>query len=303
MTDAIEAVELGRRYRRVWGLRDCTLTIPSGRVVALVGPNGAGKTTMLHLVAGLLAPTSGSVAVFGVSPHEHPSQVLPRIGFLAQDAPLYRSFTVADTLTFGRRLNPRWDMTFARQRLRALGIPLDRRIGALSGGERLQVALTMALAKRAELLLLDEPAASLDPLARREFLQGLLEAVSSEGITVVLSSHVLADLERSCDYLVILTGGLVQLAGDIDEVCQRHKLLSGPREQADRLAERLPVIKVSRAERQATLLVRNDGVLPGPGFEARDVGLEELVLAYLELARGVTAPDGRPRLEATEVSS
>jgi len=306
VTPALGAVALGRRYRRTWGLRDCSLAIPAGRVVALVGPNGAGKTTMLQLAAGLLAPTTGRVEVFGASPHERPNEVLPRIGFLAQDAPLYRSFAVADALAFGRHLNPRWDTGLARERLRALGIPLDRRVGALSGGQRAQVALTMALAKRAELLLLDEPVASLDPLARREFLQGLLEAVATDGITVVLSSHVLADLERSCDYLVILASGLVHLAGDIDEVCQRHKLLTGSPEQAERLAGRLPVISQSRAERQATLLVRTYGALPGPGFDARDVGLEELVLAYLERARGggsAGGPDASRQLERTEVGS
>jgi ABC-2 type transport system ATP-binding protein len=287
----LEAIGLGRRYRRTWGLRDCTLTIPAGRVVALVGPNGAGKTTLLHLATGLLAPSAGRIGIFGASPRGTPQRVLPRVGFMPQDVPLYRSFTVADTLAFAHRLNPRWDMPYARRRLLRLDIGLDRHVGALSAGQRAQVALTLALAKRAELLLLDEPTASLDPLARRELLQGLLDAVVAEGISVVLSSHVLAELERCCDYLVILANGRALLVGDIEQLRDTHRLLVGPAELAEKLAGHSQIIKEARTPRLATIIARTDSALPGPGWDVRQVGLEELVLAYLEQAQARKRPD------------
>ena len=193
MSNPLEATHLSKRYGRTWALQDCTLTLPAGRVAALVGPNGAGKTTLLHLSAGLLEPTSGSVHVFEHSPLDQPKETLPRLGFLAQDHPLYLGFTVAELLTFGRKLNPRWDDALARARIQKLGIPLDRRAGKLSGGQQAQVALVLALAKRPDLLLLDEPLASLDPLARREFLRTLLDAVAESGMTVLLSSHIIGD--------------------------------------------------------------------------------------------------------------
>src|SRR5262245_41772091 len=189
MTAAVVATGLGKRYRGRWGLRDCTLEIPKGRVVALVGPNGAGKTTLLHLATGILRPSAGSVSVLGSTPGAD-ATLLSRVGFVAQDVPLYRNLSVADTLEFGRRLNSRWDQSLAVERLERLGIPLRDRVGELSGGQRAQVALALALGKRPELLLLDEPLASLDPLARREFLQVLMEGVAEHGLTVVLSSHL-----------------------------------------------------------------------------------------------------------------
>ena len=193
MCDAV-----GKRYGSIWALHDCTLRIPAGSVTALVGPNGAGKTTLLQLAAGMSSPTSGQLETLGWSPRDTPMMVLPRIGFVAQDHPLYRGFSLADMLKFGRKLNPRWDDQLALRRLETLGLKPSQRLGKLSGGQQAQVALTLALAKRPELLLLDEPAAALDPLARREFLQALMEAVVEEGVTVVLSSHILADLERVC---------------------------------------------------------------------------------------------------------
>jgi ABC-2 type transport system ATP-binding protein len=199
----LEATGLGKRYRRTWALRDCTLALPRGRIAALVGPNGAGKTTLLHLAVGLLAPTAGSIRVLGRAPGKDPD-LLARVGFVAQDAPLYGDFTGADLLRLGVGLNRRFDLDLARDRLGRLGVPLDRRVDRLSGGQRAQVALAMALAKRPEVLLLDEPVASLDPLARREFLQALMGSVAEQGLTVVLSSHLLADLERVCDYLIVL---------------------------------------------------------------------------------------------------
>jgi len=285
MTIALETHGLGRRFgRRTWALRDCTLALPMGRVAALVGPNGAGKTTLLHMAVGLLQPSAGEVRVFGAAPRTQPKEVLPRIGFVAQDHPLYRGFSVADTLTLGRKLNARWDGAAAAARLERLGIPLNRPVGKLSGGQQAQVSLTMALAKRPDLLLLDEPAASLDPLARREFLGALMEATAEQGLTVLLSSHILADLERACDYLIILSAARVQFAGDIAEIARSHKLLIGPRRDAAALAAVASVhtiVEERHTDRQTTLLVRANGPIFDPAWEVRDVALEDIILVYL----------------------
>jgi ABC-2 type transport system ATP-binding protein len=272
---------LGKRYGSSWALRDCTLRIPAGSVTALVGPNGAGKTTLLQLAVGMSAPTAGEIEIFGWSPQREPQMVLPRIGFVAQDHPLYRGFTLADMLSFGRRLNARWDEKLARRRLDSLGLQLSQRVGKLSGGQQAQVALTLALAKRPELLLLDEPAAALDPLARREFLQALMEGVAEEGVTVVLSSHILADLERVCDHLVILAVGRTQLAGPIDEIVAAHRLLTGPRDGAEDVSRLHEVVRESHTERQTTLLVRADGHVYDSRWTVHELDLEEIVLAYL----------------------
>jgi ABC-2 type transport system ATP-binding protein len=278
---ALETSTLGKRYHSLWALRDCTLVVPAGSVTALVGPNGAGKTTLLHLAVGLSEPSEGSVRVFGASPREEPGQVLPRIGFVAQDHPLYRGFRLRELLKLGAGLNPRWDDELARERLDRLGLPLGRKAGTLSGGQQAQVALTLALAKRPELLLLDEPVASLDPLARREFLQSLMEAVADGGLTVVLSSHILADLERVCDHLVILSRSQVQLSGTIDEIVAAHRVLTGARSDPGAVARLHAVVHESHTERQTTLLVRANGHLYDTRWQVDEVGLEEIVLAYL----------------------
>ena len=291
---ALTATGLGKRYRRTWALRDCSLSVPAGRVVALVGPNGAGKTTLLHLATGLLAPTEGSVSVFG-EPADRSAETLARIAFLAQDKPLYDGFTVADMLRFGRHLNPRWDQVMATSRLAALEIPLDRRVGKLSGGQQAQVALTLVLAKRPELLLLDEPLANLDPLARHEVMRDLMAAVAERGMTVMLSSHVVSDLENTCDWLVVLNGGRVQVSGDIEELLAGHRLLTGPVSLADRVVGRLDTVDDQRTDRQATLLVRAGSSTPfDPQWTVRGVGLEELVLAYLRRPDAASLP--RPAL-------
>ncbi|SRR5579875_1070935 len=219
---ALQTEGLGKRYGKKWALRDCTLSLPTGKIAALVGPNGAGKTTLLHLCVGLTQPSAGSVRVCGYSPQTQAKAMLPHIGFVAQDHPLYKGFSVAETLTMGRHLNPRWDNALAERRLRALNIPLEQRADKLSGGQQAQVALALALAKRPDVLLLDEPLASLDPLARRDFLRTLTESVAEQGVSVLLSSHNVADLERVCDYLIILSASRVQLAGDIDEIKRTH---------------------------------------------------------------------------------
>jgi ABC-2 type transport system ATP-binding protein len=282
--NALETENLSKRYGGTWALRDCALTIPTGRVAALVGPNGAGKTTLLHLAVGLLQPTAGEVRVCGISPRERPKEALPRVGFVAQDHPLYRGFRVSEMLTLGRKLNPRWDDTVARARLERLGIPLDRPIGKLSGGQQAQVSLALVVAKRPELILLDEPLASLDPLARREFLRALVDAATEDGLTVLLSSHIIGDLERVCDYLVILAAARVQLAGDIEEIRSTHRALIGPAVEAERIAGMFSVIGENPSGRSATLLVRGADAAPPPGWEAREATLEEIVLAYLERA-------------------
>jgi ABC-2 type transport system ATP-binding protein len=281
MTPALQTTDLAKRYAQTWALRDCTLTLPAGRIAALVGPNGAGKTTLLQLAVGLDSPTRGGVQIFGWSPREQPTLVLPRIGFLAQERPLYKGFTVGEMLTMGRKLNPRWGEGLARTRLDRIGIPLERRVGQLSGGQQAQVALVLALAKRPELLLLDEPVAALDPLARREFLQALLEATVEAGLTVLMSSHIIGDLERVCDYLISLSASRVVLTGDIEHIIQRHKLLTGPRQETEAVAHLHNVVQATHAERQTTLLVRTNGHIWDPSWQVHSVSLEEIVLAYL----------------------
>ena len=206
----METDNLGKRYGRRWALANCTLTVPAGQVVGLVGPNGAGKTTLLQLAVGLLRPTTGTV------------KVAARAGFVAQDAPVYPGLTVAGHLRLGRALNDRWDAGLARRQIGAAGLDPGQRAGRLSGGQRARLALVLALARRPGLLILDEPAASLDPLARREFLDSVATAASADGVTVLFSSHLVADLERTCGYLIVLAAGQVRLAGPV------RPLLSGP---------------------------------------------------------------------------
>ena len=280
MEQALEAEGLGKRYGRAWALRDCSFELPAGRVAALVGPNGAGKSTLLHLAVGLLKPDTGRVRVFGREPHGAPA-TLGEIGFVAQDTPLYRDFTARELISLGGRLNRRWDAALARDRLSALGISPDRPVGKLSGGQRAQVALALALAKRPRLLLLDEPVAALDPLARREFMQALMGAVAESETTVLFSSHLLSELERTCDHLIVLQTAHVQLSGSVDELLDGHRLLVGPRDAAppDGVEK---VVRAAHTERQSTLLVRSRALpAPAPGWTEREVSLEDLVLAYL----------------------
>jgi ABC-2 type transport system ATP-binding protein len=294
MTTAVRAIGLGKRYRRTWALRDCTVAIPEGRVVALVGPNGAGKSTLLHLATGLLAPTTGEVRVFGAPPASGP-EALARVGFLAQDKPLYQSFTVAETLRFGARLNPAWDQATADRWLERFALPPDRRVGQLSGGQRTQLALALALAKRPRLLLLDEPMADLDPLVRHDLTRLLMETVAADGLTVVFSSHVLAELAMVCDYLVLLAVGRVQLAGDTEELLAGHRLLVGRRLDPPTAGPH-QVVEASHTDRQTTLLVRTVGPVHDPAWAVHEIGLEQLVLAYMRHPQ--TAGPSRPALAA-----
>ena len=287
--NVIEATGLSKRYGRTWALRDCTVAIPAGHVAALVGPNGAGKTTLLNLTAGLAAPSAGVVTVLGGRLPGSPG-ALDGIGFVAQDTPLYKNLSAADMIHLTRNLNRRFDQAAAEARLADLGIPLKRKAGRLSGGQQAQLALTLALARRPRLLVLDEPVAMLDPVARHDFMATVLTAAAADGVSVVLSSHVLTELERVADYLIVMARGQVQVAGEVDDLLAGHRVLTGPAAEADRYTER-PVVQASRAAAQAHLLVRAapDDPVP-PGWEAHPVGLEELVLAYLRQPAAAALP-------------
>jgi ABC-2 type transport system ATP-binding protein len=313
---ALRADRLGKRYGRVWALRDCTFSVPAGSVVGLVGPNGAGKTTLLSLTVGLLAATEGEIAVFGERSRAYTADTLARVSYLAQDHPLYSGFTVADMLHLGRSMNPRWDQALALTRLDRLGIPLERKIKTLSGGQQAQISLTMALAKRAPLLALDEPVASLDPIARLEFMRDVMAASADTGLTVIIASHVISELERLCDWLLLLTAGRLQLAGPVDDLVAAHQVLTVPRATPD--AE-LPGTVISRtdSDRHSSVLTAADlGQLAQglrPGWLAEAVSFEQLLIAYLqrpataapasELTDDPARPGGRARSARTGVTS
>lgn len=278
---AVETFGLGKRYRRTWGLQDCSFRLPLGRVAALVGPNGAGKSTLLRMLAGISTPSTGEVSVLGQSPRTQNVELLERIAYLDQERPLYRGFRVSEMLRFGRELNPRWDDARASRHLDELGISPDSRIGKLSGGQQAQVALTMCLAKRPELLLLDEPVAALDPLAREDLMHILLESVVDDGTTVLLSSHAVADLVTICDYVIILSASRVQLADELDHVLAGHQLLVGPADSDLTALDGATVISSVTAGRQRTVLVRAEEPIIDPAWEVVEPTLEEIVLAYL----------------------
>ncbi len=280
--NVIESNGLGKRYGNTWALRDCTLAIPGGHVVALVGPNGAGKTTLMNLTVGLAAQTAGIVTVLGGLPPGSPA-ALDGIAFVAQDTPLYKNLSAADMVHMTRSLNRRFDEAYAKARLRELGIPLERNVGKMSGGQQAQLALTLALARRPQLLVLDEPMAMLDPLARHDFMATVMTAIADDGVSVLLSSHVLAELERVADYLVLMSGGSVQVAGEVDDLLACHRVLTGPATEAGEYTKRLNVVHTRRGEAQAHLLVRTNGTAEPvpPGWEAHQVSLEELTLAYM----------------------
>jgi ABC-2 type transport system ATP-binding protein len=280
MTPAITTTGLTKCYGKTAALNDCTITVPEGRISALIGPNGAGKTTLLKLLAGLSKPTAGQVTVNGSVPRQAPA-FLAEIGYLAQEIPLYRRLSAEDHIRAGAHLNPRWDGASVRERLTALNIPLDRPVGKLSGGQRAQVALSLILGKRPRLLLLDEPVAALDPLARRNFLGTLTDGVAMGGLTVMMSSHLVTDMERVCDHIVILSSSRVQVCGDIDDVLAEHKLLVGPRKDTTAIERDNHVVQVTRTPRQTTMLVRLNGPVHDPAFQVSDVSLEDIVLAYM----------------------
>jgi len=281
---------LGKRFRRDWALRDLTLTIPKGAVVGLAGPNAAGKSTLLSLAAGVLAPSEGSISVLGDDPLRTP-EILGEVGYVAQGAPLYRSFRVEDTIEYARRTNARWDREIAVELLTR--IDSRAKVGALSAGERARLALALALGKRPRLVLLDEPFASLDPLAARELLQLLMDGVAELGATVVVASHVVADIQRVCDHIVLLTGGCVRLEGDVEELLESHRLLTGPRRPLGTIRGVREVIRERYSGRQLTMLVTTDGPIVDPSWTVDPVSLEELLLAYM-------APERMPNVRKME---
>jgi ABC-2 type transport system ATP-binding protein len=290
VSTVLTADGLGKKYGRTWALTDCTLEVPAGRVVGLVGPNGAGKSTFLNLAVGMLTPSAGSIEVLGARP-TGPDAQRAKVGFVGQDTPTYAGLSVAEHLRLGARLNPAWDAAMAQDRVERLGLDPKQRAGRLSGGQRAQLALTLGVAKRPELLLLDEPVASLDPLARREFLQDLMEAVAEHELSVVLSSHLVSDVERACDYLVVLVDSKVQVAGDIEQLLATHLRLTGPRREASQLPDDQHVVTASHTDRQSTFLVRTEAPVLDPSWEVSQLNLEDLVLAYM----GRSAAEGNPR--------
>ena len=295
----LSATGLGKKYGRKWALSDCTLEVPAGRVVGLVGPNGAGKSTFLNLAVGLLTPSAGDIEVLGARPTGRSAQ-REKVGYVGQDTPTYANLSVADHLRLGAHLNPAWDAALAGDRIERLGLDPEQRAGRLSGGQRAQLALTLGIAKRPELLLLDEPVASLDPLARREFLQDLLETVAEQELSVVLSSHLVSDVERACDYLVVLVDSRVQVAGDIEHLLATHHRLTGPRRDEANLPADQDVISASHTDRQSTYLVRTEAPILDPAWEVSQLDLEDLVLAYMGRSSDERNPKrgSRPTLEA-----
>lgn len=294
MTAVLKARGLGKRYRRRWALKACTLEIPAGSVTGLVGPNGAGKTTLLNLAVGMSTPTEGTIEVCGGRPANGTVQ-LAKVGFVAQDTPTYPGLSIAEHLRLGAHLNPHWDKAVANSRIARLGLDPKQKAGRLSGGQRAQLALTLGLAKRPELLILDEPAASLDPLARRAFLQILMEAVAEHELSVLLSSHVVSDLERVCDHLVVLVDSKVRVQGDVETLLGNHHRLSGPRRDADTLPADQYVVTASHTDRQTTLVVRSDAPILDPAWTVNTLGLEDLVLAYMGRANQTSR--SQPALE------
>jgi ABC-2 type transport system ATP-binding protein len=287
--NVIETDGLAKRYRQTWALQNCHLTVPAGHVAALVGPNGAGKTTLLRILAGVAIPTAGTATVLGYTPGSQ--QARHAVSAVDQTAPLYRHLRVRDLLAATRALNDQWDADLAVQRLSSLDLTTSGKVSKLSGGQQAQLALTVALARRPRLLLLDEPLASLDPLARQEVLGWLMTCVAEDGLSVVFSSHVIAELERVATYLVVLSQGQVQVAATVDSLLDSHLALIGQAEEADHLAGQVPVITAQRAGRQAQVLARTNAA--PPGWAPRPVTMEELVLGYLR------EPSARvpPRLE------
>lgn len=283
MTAVLETRGLGKRYRKRWALSDCTLSVPAGHVTGLVGPNGAGKTTLLNLAVGLLAPTTGTVEVLGGEPASSEAQ-LAKVGFVAQDAPIYSGLTVADHLRLGAHMNPGWDAGVAEHRISQIGLDPAQKAGKLSGGQRAQLALTLAIAKRPEVLILDEPIASLDPLARREFLQTLMEVTAEHELSVVMSSHLVSDLERICDYLIVLVASRVLVTGEVETLLASHYQLTGPRRDPATLPADWHIISASQTDRQSTLLVRSERPIVEGSMTVDHIGLEDLVLAYMSQA-------------------
>ena len=288
--DLIETTGLSKRYRRTWALREVSLAIPAGGVTALVGPNGAGKSTLLKLCIGFERPTAGRVEVLGIDPARRRDDAVASVGYVPQAPSLYRDLSVEDHLVLSRTIRPGFDLPHARERLRALGIPLEARLGELSGGQASQVSLAIALGTRAALLLLDEPLANLDPLARREFLQVVTEAVRGGDVSAVLSSHVISDVEPVCDRLLVLGDGRVLLHDTVAGSISAHRVVEGAGAAGgaalvaafpDRAGGLHQLVRVGAdAGREPATAAGRESATPG-----REPTLEEVVMGYLASTR------------------
>ncbi|WP_439382887.1 ABC transporter ATP-binding protein [Amycolatopsis lexingtonensis] len=276
----LRAQGLGKKYKRTWALSGCSLEIEPGHVTGLVGPNGAGKSTLLNIASGMLEPTTGTIEVCGGVPGSGPDQ-LAKVGYVAQNTPVYGGLSIEEHLRLGAHLNPRWDTALAEKRIERLGLDPKQHAGKLSGGQRAQLALTIGIAKRPELLLLDEPVAALDPLARREFLQDLMEAVAEHELSVVMSSHLVNDLERVCDHLIVLVDSQVRVIGEVEDLLATHHRLSGPRRDVETLPADQHVVSAKHTDRQTTVLVRTEAPILDPVWTVAQIGLEDLVLEYM----------------------
>ena len=295
----IETNSLTKRFGRKWGLRDCSLSIPAGKVAALVGPNGAGKSTLLRMATGLSRPTSGEIYVLGEEPIGNSASFLSRIGYLDQERPLYRGFRVDEMFRFGEGTNPTWNMTTAHAYVDQLGISLRDRVNNLSGGQQAQVALTMCLAKQPELLILDEPAAALDPVAREDLLRLLMREVAARATSVVLSTHALGDVGSICDYLVIMSHSTIVLADDLEFVVESHRFLGAPSPNVPELPEGVTVIDTRTSSRDVTYLVRMTLPLSDETWEITQPTLDEVIMAYLRLARDSASTSSRHETPST----
>jgi ABC-2 type transport system ATP-binding protein len=298
MTTALEAADLGRKYLINWGLRHCSFEVPAGSIAGLVGPNGAGKSTLLRLAAGVAKPSEGSVRVFGDSVDPNSSAFLARVGYLDQLRPLYKQFRVEEMLKWGEKLNSSWDMANATRWLTDLDIPLDWKVSLLSSGQQAQVALAVCMGKSSDLLLLDEPLASLDPLARQGVTQMLLDSVAEKGTTVVLSSHIVSELEPICDYLIILSKSKVQVSATTESLLASHHLLVGP--QGSRGFDAVTIVSSKIAGRQATLLAEGDPGPLGEDWQVLRPSLDEIVLAYLAKSSSKSARSSKVPVAAIE---
>lgn len=283
------------------------MTAPSGsrlyRICGLVGPNGAGKSTLLGLASRQVKPTEGELKLFGVPVDD--AAAMPRFAFLGQDKPLFKRFTVAETLRMGAELNPGWDMAAAERIVRSGRVPLDARVGTLSGGQRTRVAFALAFGKRPGLLLLDEPMSDLDPLARDEMSTLLMAEVAERGTTVLMSSHMLGELEDMCDHLVVVSEGSTRMAGDTDVLVPAHSLVTGLTVGGGLPPElsRHTVIESRVRGRQFQALVRPEGPLTGD-WQISEPSLEEVLLAHLRSpdAPALLAPDARTDAEGITAS-
>ncbi|MFD5749870.1 ABC transporter ATP-binding protein [Streptomyces sp. NPDC127033] len=283
--NAIEAQGLGKKYRRGWALRNVSFRLPAGRVCGLVGPNGAGKSTLMGLATNMIRPTTGALRVFGAAPGS--TEAVLRTAFLTQEKPLFRRFTVAETLRLGHEFNPRWDQEVAEGIVRAGQVPLEAKVATLSGGQRTRVAFALAFGKRPDLLILDEPMADLDPLVRRELMSTLTAEAAEHGTTVLVSSHMLAELEHICDYLLVIANGGLRLAGEVNELRAAHALIDAPGGGTSPAVAPHQVIDSRRGDGRPGVLVRLGAPIQYGG-QAEPPTLEELLLGYLR------SPDAPP---------